>query len=501
MPAPKGYPDQLDLQALGFKRAVAAPTGRPAYHPADLLKLYIYGYLNRVRSSRLLERETQRNVAVMWLLKKLRPDFKTIADFRKDNLQAIKAVCREFTLLCKELGLFGGELVAIDGSKFKAVNSRARNFTQQKLARALERIEAKIETYLADLNQQDQQEVADSPSAAADLQTKIAQLQARQAQYVALQEQLEQSGETQLSLTDPDSRSMPLRTGTDVCYNVQTAVDAKHKLIVEHAVTNDVTDQAQLAPMAQRAKDTLGVESLAAVSDQGYYDGPQVKACLEQGITPYVPKPQTSANKKQGLFTKADFHYDRTRDSYWCPGGAELTYRFQTLEHRRDVKYYATPACSTCPIKPQCTRNKEGRRITRWVDEDLLDTMAERVRDNPHLMQQRKELVEHPFGTIKRAMDQGYFLLRGLAKVGAELSLTTLAYNMRRVITILGVPAMIAAVVASGTSALNAKMAVAWILVSMIVIIWWWIRATGREFSHGLVTGSAGRLNDIYQLR
>jgi hypothetical protein len=373
----------------------------------------------------------------MWLLKKLRPDFKTIADFRKDNVQAIKAVHREFTLLCKALGLFGGELVAIDGSKFKAVNSRARNFTEKKLDRARARIETKIETYLAELEQHDQQELPGTSPTVADLQTKIAQLQERQAQYLARHEQLQQGGQMQVSLTDPESRSMPLRAGTDVCYNVQTVVDAKHKLIVEHEVTNEVTDQAQLAPMAHRAKETLGVERLAAVTDQGSDDGSQVKTCLEQGITPYVPKPQTSANKKQGLFTKADFRYDRTRDSYWCPGDAELTYRFQTLEHGREVQYYATPACSTCPIKPPWTRNKDGCRITRWVDEDLLDEMAERVQAHPKLMQQRKELAEHPFGTIKRAMNQGYFLLRGLEKVRGEMSLTTLAYNLRRVITIL----------------------------------------------------------------
>ncbi len=331
------FVDALDLQVLGFKRAVAAATGRPAYHPGDLLKLYLYGYLNRVRSSRLLERETQRNIEVMWLVKKLTPDFKTIADFRKDNLAALRGVAREFTLLCKELELLGGELGAIDGSKFKAVNNRTRNFTAKKIERALREIDGKIEAYLTELDQQDTQEAAWS-TPIDDVQAKIEQLRTRRTQYQQYQQELAERGASQLSLTDPDCRSMPVSQGTEVGYNVQIAVDAKHKLIVAHEVTNAVTDHGQLAPMAERAKEVLGSESFAVVTDQGYYDGPQVKACLEQDIMPYIPKPQTSANKKQGLFTKADFRYDRTRDSYWCPGDAELTYRFQTVEHGREVK-------------------------------------------------------------------------------------------------------------------------------------------------------------------
>jgi transposase len=440
------FVDQLDLQGLGFPRVIAATEGRPAYAPGDLLKLYIYGYLNRVRSSRLLERETQRNVEVMWLLKKLTPDHKTIADFRKDNPKALRQVCRDFTQLCKALELFGGELVAIDGSKFLAVNSRSRNFSREKLARALNDLEEKIARYLTELDQQDEHEPDLPPVTADALKVKIAHLRRRQEHYQTLQHQLEQSGEAQLSLTDPDSRSMPAGQGTSVSYNAQTAVDSKYKLIVAHEVTNAVTDQDQLAPMAIEAKQALGVTTLDATADKGYYDGEAVKQCLAQGITPYLPKPHTSINQKRGLYTKDDFSYDRNRDCYRCPQGAELGFRFATVENGRPMRYYATTACRTCAARALCTSNKGGRRITRWADEHLLDEMAERVKAHPEIVQQRKELSEHPFGTIKRTMVQAYFLLKGLVKVNAEMSLTVLAYNLKRAVTILGVPKLIAAV-------------------------------------------------------
>jgi len=438
------FVDQLDLHQLGFSRAVASPLGRPAYHPADLLKLYIYGYLNRLRSSRLLERETRRNLELMWLLKKLTPDFKTIADFRKDNLQPIQKVCRTFTLLCKELQLFGGELVAIDGSKFKAVNNRKRNFTDEKLTKALRHIDQKIAEYLQALDTAD----TDSPTrrdlSAAELQERIEQFRERKQHYQQLQQTLAASGESQISLTDPDSRSMPVTQGVDVCYNVEVVVDSKHKLIVTHFLTTDVSDQEQLAPMAKQAKTVLGVEEVDALADKGFYNGEQVKQCDAAAIHAYIAKPHTSRNQHKGLFTKDDFRYDKERDSYWCPQGAELTFRFETEEKGRATRYYATSACGGCPIKAQCTENKGGRRITRWADEHLLETMAERVRAHPEIMKVRKEIIEHVFGTMKRSMDQGYFLLRTRKKVAAEMSLTVLAYNLKRVIKILGVKGLIA---------------------------------------------------------
>ncbi len=440
----------LDLGELGFTRATPAATGRPAYAPADLLKLYVYGYLNRVRSSRLLEREAARNVEVMWLLGKLTPDFKTIADFRKDNLAAIKRVCREFTLLCRKLELFGGELVAIDGSKFKAVNNRKRNFSEKRLERALVAIDEKINSYVETLDEHDHADteapVTKMPTAE-ELHAKIATLKERKRKYEALSQQLRESGEKQVSLTDPDARSMVTHFGvTDVCYNVQTSIDAKHKLIVEHEVTNNPTDHAQLAKMALKTKETLQVEEMNVLADMGYFDGSEVKKCVDAKITTFIPKPSTSSGKKRGLYTKDEFSYDKERDSYTCPQGAALTFRFNATERDRNIKYYASTECRGCPAKHLCTTSKDGRRLTRLVDEDLLDDMAQRVTENPQLMKQRQQLSEHPFGTIKRSMVSSYFLMRGLKKVAAEMSLTVLCYNLKRVMNILGVEKLIAAV-------------------------------------------------------
>jgi transposase len=439
----------LDMAELGFTRVSPAETGRPAYDPADLLRLYLYGYLNRVRSSRMLEREAKVNLEVMWLLGKLTPDFKTIADFRRDNLAAIKAVCGEFTLLCKKLKLFGGALVAIDGSKFKAVNNRRRNFNEGRLSKAIKALEEKIDGYLGSLDEADAADTDrdEPPPSAAQLREKIKTLQQRKAKYQALKQGLQESGEKQVSLTDPDARSMVMHHGsTEVGYNVQTVVDEQHQLIVEHEVTNDPTDHAHLAEMALRAKATLGVAQLEVVADMGYYDGAEVKQCAEAGITTYIPKPITSVNQKRGLFTKQDFVYDAAKDCYLCPAGEELTYRYESFELNRQIRYYATPKCLGCPLRSKCTTNKRGRRISRWVDEKLLEDMARRVRARPERIRRRQQLSEPPFGTIKRAMGQGYFLMRGLNKVGAEMSLTVLSYNLKRVINIIGVPKMIAAV-------------------------------------------------------
>ena len=440
------YVDSLDLEALGFKYALPKETGRPPYNPADMLKLYIYGYINKIRSSRRLEQETYRNVELMWLLGKLTPDFKTIADFRKDNAQGFKQVCREFSVLCKKLDLFGGELIGIDGSKFKAVNSKGRNFNEKKLDGLLKQIDEKIDAYLKELDQQDKVESQLSNPTTEELKEKIAQLQSRKQQYKGLVEQLKASGALQVSLTDSESRSMRTKQGTDVCYNVQIAVDHKHKLIVEHEVTNEVTDQDQLAEMAKRSKETLGTDHLEVTADMGYYNGDEVKKCLEDGIIPYIPKPNTSANNKLGLFGKEDFIYDSQKDCYYCPAEEKLNFRFETVEKGRQIRYYSTSACQQCLLKSKCTRNKENRRITRWVHESIMEEMQQRVRENSDKVKLRKRIVEHPFGTIKRWMEQGYFLTRGLEKVRGEMSLTVLVYNLKRVINIIGVKELIVAV-------------------------------------------------------
>lgn len=437
----------LDLEGLGFTHAVPLELGRPPYNPADLLRLYVYGYLNRIRSSRQLEKEANRNVELMWLLRRLAPDFKTIADFRKDNAQAIRGVCRKFIAYCRELRLFGGALIAIDGSKFKAVNARNRNFSARKLKNQTDDIDAKIQEYLDELDKNDEEE-ADLPAPTAEeLKKKIEILRERQRKLRDLSKKMDRSGQSQVSLTDPDSRSMPAGKGhgTDVAYNVQVSVDSKHKLILDHEVTNDPTDHRHLSTMAIRAKDLLGVKRLQAVADMGYYDAQEIKSCAQAGINTFIAKPLTSVNRSLGLFTKQDFRYDARKDYYRCPAGQRLTLHFQTRERGRDVLYYATPACARCRLRPKCTRNAAGRRITRSIDEAFLEAMQRRIRAHPEKLKRRKGIVEHPFGTIKRSMNQGYFLTKGLTNVGTEMSLSVLAYDLLRAINILGVPKMIRA--------------------------------------------------------
>ena len=343
----------------------------------------------------------------MWLLRRLAPTSlacpartgKTLADFRKDNAQAIRSVCREFIGFCRQLRLFGGELIAIDGSKFKAVNARHRNFSARKLKNQTEELDAKIQQYLDELDRNDEQE-ADLPRPTAEeVKKKIEILRQRKRKLRALGKQMDHSGQTQVSLTDPDSRSMPAGKGhgTDVAYNVQVTVDARHKLILDHQVTNDPTDRNHLSSMALRAKELLGVKRLQAVADMGYYDGEEVKACAEAGIQTYLPRPITSANRPLGLFTKEDFRYNPRKDCYHCPAHQRLTFRFQTRESGRDVCYYATPACAGCRLRPKCTRNAGGRRITRSADEGFLEAMQRRVRSHPEKLKRRKGIVEHPF--------------------------------------------------------------------------------------------------------
>ena len=441
------FVDSLDLQALDFERAVPKETGRPPYHPGVLLKLYVYGYLNRIRSSRKLEREAQRNVELMWLLGKLTPDFKTIADFRRDNGQPIRAVYREFTQVCRGLGLYGGELVAVDGSKFKAVNSRDRNFTKRKLERLNRRAEKKIERYLEELDEADEQEQDSEKPTAEELREKIEWLKRRKEVYAELQEQMDESGESQVSLTDPDARSMKLGTsrGTDVAYNVQITVDAKHKLIVDHEVTNECNDVKQLSAMAIRAKEVLEVESLEVVADKGYYSKREIKNCIDEGIVPYIPETNSSSSGRAGLYAKKDFRYDAENDCYWCPAGKALPFSYQTTSNGQAVRVYVASGCSKCLLKRRFSKNELSRRVKRWVDEEVLEEMAWRVRAEPDKVKQRKCIVEHPFGTIKRSMDQGYFLTRRLSNVRAEMSLTMLAYNIKRALKLKGTQELMAA--------------------------------------------------------
>jgi transposase len=440
------FVDGLDLERLGFVGVRPLDTGRPGYHPGMMLKLYIYGYLNRVPSSRRLERECQRNIELIWLTGHLAPDFKTIADFRKDNGKAIREVCREFVALCHKLGLLSAASVAIDGSKFKAVNARDKNFTEAKMKRRLERIEESIARYIAQLETADRRGDAVPEAKIARFKNKIVKLNEEIARLNAINTEMMKSKDKQISLTDPDARSMAT-SGRDtgiVGYNVQTAVDTKNHLIVAHEVTNVGTDRCQLSNMAEQARTEMGVETLDAVADRGYYEGEEIKACEESGITVTLPKPQTSGAKAAGRFGKQDFVYVAADDIYRCPAGERLTYRHTTIEDGKTLRRYWTSTCKTCALKAQCTTGSE-RRITRWEHEAVLEKVQDRLDHNPAAMGVRRQTVEHPFGTIKCWMGWTHFLTKRLPNVATEMALNVLAYNMKRVMAILGVARLLEA--------------------------------------------------------
>jgi transposase len=434
---------RLDFVKLKFVRGQAAGTGRPGYDPQLLMGLFLWGHLNGIRSSRKLERESHRNLEVIWLCENLRPDFKTIADFRKDNGEGIKGVVVEFRRWCLAAGLYGQEMVAVDGSKFKAVNSKERNFTRKKLSQLMARERAKISEYLEAVAAADEAESEEPELSAAQLQEKIAGLERYLAEHEALERQLEASGESQVSLTDPDARLMKTAQGSEVSYNVQTVVDSKHKLIVAYEVTNECNDLGQLAVMAQQAKEALQVAELTVLADGGYYEGNALKECEQAGVTTYVPQPQSREAKRRGIFEQKQFHYEQQRDLYVCPQGEELRFRSVKNERGKQFKVYKTKACAGCPLRAQCTTSKYGRKLVRWVNQEVIERLQARNRGRPELLKLRKTLAEHPFGTIKWGMDQGFFLLKGMRKVTTEFGLTVLSYNLKRVLHILGVEQMI----------------------------------------------------------
>jgi transposase len=442
------FVDELDLFDLGFGRVAPKRTGRPPYHPSGLLKLYIYGYLNRVQSSRRLEREAGRNVEVMWLTCRLAPDHKTIADFRKDNGKAIRKVCARFVALCREIGLFAEACVAIDGSKFKAVNNRGRNVTRSKMKRRLEEIEKKVERYLQQLDTADRQDPSVARATKKErLAGKIATLREATKRLRALEAEMLAAPDQQISLTDPDARSMATKAhGSGVVgYNVQAAVETTHHLIVAHEVTNEGHDRSQLSPMSKKAKAVLGTDKLAVIADAGYFSGEEILACEEAGITATLPKSATSGNRLRGRFVKQDFRYVAGEDVYTCPAGERLTHHFTNVEKGMTLRRYWTNACRTCAIKDRCTTGKE-RRITRWEHEHVVEAVERRLDENPWMMHTRQNTVEHPFGTIKSWMGYTHFQMRTLKKVGTEMALHVLAYNLKRVMNILGIGPLITAI-------------------------------------------------------
>ena len=440
------FVDELDLRKLGFERADPAATGRPGYSPATLLKIYVYGYLNRVQSSRRLETETQRNLELIWLTGRLAPDFKTIADFRRDNGEAIRKVCKEFVLLCRRMKLFTDGIVAIDGSKFKAVNNRDKNFTDRKLQARIEQLEDSIKRYLVELDRADRDATAVLPGRVTHLKDKIAKVKQQMQTLEAIGEQMKASEDGQISLTDPDARSMATSgRGTGIVgYNVQAAVDAKHHLIVAHEVTNVGHDRDQLAGMAKLAKAASGEEELIALADRGYYEGYEILECERAGVAAVVPKPMTSNNLAEGLFDKRDFVYDVENDEYRCPAGRIAIYRFTTEEAGKTLHKYWSSDCPQCPMKPRCTTGKY-RRIARWEHEDILDVVQQRLEGAPEAMKLRRQTVEHVFGTLKAWMGSSHFLTKTLPRVRTEMSLQVLAYNLKRAIKILGAGPLMAA--------------------------------------------------------
>ncbi len=442
------FVDGLDLAEAGFARVEPKATGRPGYAPGDLLKLYIYGYLNRTRSSRRLEAECHRNIEVIWLLRTLKPDFKTIADFRSYNRAAFRSVFRAFTLLCKRLDLFGRELLAVDGTRIKAVNNKDRNFTRNSLEKFIKAADERLADYLKRLDEGDRAEVGTGGARTTNLAEKIEALRKKRGRYDAMLNDLERTGESQISLTDPDSRAMAAHTRVAVGYNVQIAVDAKNKMIVEQEVTNQVVDMGLLRQTAEPAREILDVERIDVVADKGYFRTEDIEASEKAGLTPHVPRPQRGSSVSKGFFRKDEFRYDAERDAYVCPGGHDLKpIREGRLRDMKKIDYANAKACRDCPLRPRCTNNN-FRAVSRLEGEDALDRMAARVKARPEILDRRRETVEHPFGTIKQWMNQGAFLMRGLDKVRAEFSLTALVYNLRRALNILGTETLMEAVAA-----------------------------------------------------
>ena len=439
------FVDELDFSALGFERAEPADTGRPAYHPGTLLKIYIYGYLNRVQSSRRLEREAQRNVELMWLTGRLAPDFKTIADFRRDNGPAIRKVCARFVELCRSIGLFEQALIVIDGSKFKAVNNRDKNFTVRKLKARQQQLEQSIARYLADLDRADRDPSLVPEERVKHLKEKIATVRKQMKKLKGIEQVLEKAPDHQVSLTDPDARSMATSgRGTGIVgYNVQTAVDTEKHLIVAHDVVNDGHDRAQLSSMSKQAKEATGIEEPQVLADRGYFNGPEILKCDQEDITPLVPKPLTSNAKAEGRFDKRDFVYNKRRDEYRCPAGKRAIYRYTSIEDGLTLRRYWSSACPSCPIRSACTPSKY-RRISRWEHEEVLERMQARLDQMPEAGILRRRTVEHVFGTLKAWMGATHFLMKTIPKVRTEVSLHVLAYNLKRMVQLFGTQPLIA---------------------------------------------------------
>ena len=434
------FVENLNKDKFNFKYQKTQSTGRPPFNPFDLLKLFLYGYINSLRSSRKLEKECHRNLEVIWLLKGLKPDHKTIANFRNVNKEELPKVLSEFILLCKGLSLLGGELVSIDGSKFKAVNNRSKNVVKEKAEARIKEIEQQINTYLEQLDENDKKEETMKEPTREEILEKIKVIKARKARYENLKAKMEETGENQISEVDPDSRLMRNNHKMDVCYNVQTAVDEKNKLIIDYEVTNEACDINQLGNMAIKAQKTLGKENIDILADKGYFNTTDIKKCIDAGMSPYVSKPETTGPKNS--FKLEEFKYIKEKDVYLCPGNQELIFKKLRKDKKRVTRVYTTGACKNCELRKQCSKNIRGREIYRWEHEEIIEDMENRLKNEPEKYFKRRCLSEHPFGTIKRSMNAGFLLVKGFEKVKAEISIIILSYNLKRVINIMGVKKM-----------------------------------------------------------
>ena len=436
------FVDQLDTTKMSLCHADVKETGRPPYDPKDLLKLYLYGYLNRIRSSRLLERETQRNLEVFWLLKRLQPDHKTISDFRRNNASALREVFKQFVILCKSLELFGSELLAIDSTKFKASNARDRVKDKEQLDKSIVHITESINQYLVQLDENDANDKQTTSSV--DLQKKIDSLKDQKQLLEQAKTELQNNRQKYVSLTDPDCRLMKNDRRIEPAFSMQTAVDAKHSLIVDYELTQDAADNNHLASLATSAKQVLAVETLTVCADAGYYDTVDLKMCDDQKLTTYVPIPKQKISKKTKTplpdYYAEKFIYNEASDTYQCPQGNTLR-QFRSRQNKRDhrlIYVYRTPACLQCSVHNQCTTSPRGRHIYRWEHEVVLDRLKQRLVRNPEIMKQRKAIIEHIFGTLKKIWGYSALLLRRLTNVASEIALMNLTYNIRRVLNIVG---------------------------------------------------------------
>ena len=454
------YVNTLDMEKLCFTHSTPQDLGRPSYNPKDLCKLYLYGGLNHIRSSRKLERESKTNLECIWLLKGLTPDFKTIADFKKDNPLAIGALFKQFVSFLKELSLYGAKQVTVDGTKLKAVNSTDKAFNQRALAKRIKVMEKSVKHYLEELDAADKQEAADEQQANGELGEeakafgvdKLAALLEKKQKCEDILGRMEKTGQKEVALTDPDCRQMMNHGRVESCYNMQAAVDSKNHLIVNYLVTNEASDLNQLSGVAISAKETLGVGQIDCLSDKGYFDFMQIKQCVDSGVTPYVAVKRSGSGGSivSPEFTADKFCYDKGADVYVCPAGQRLFFRCCTFQDGMDKRIYKCRkgVCCSCEFfMAKCTRNRVGRLIWRWVHEEVVDDLRKRVKLHPEVMGERKKVVEHAFGTLKRAFGAPYLLLRGLKKVSGEVGLLLFSYNLRRALNILGVEALIQALV------------------------------------------------------